>query len=157
MKVIANEALSLIANVVGEKENEIFEFDAGDSYEVEWYDAITQEDVNKACAKWKEEHPLEIMCPSFFTKNSFIEVYDYGDKYAIELTREQFEKWFSPVEECEKMHFHRIDLADAATNSERCSLVNKFIQDTNIKVEKIFEPNSNTIDIWYTKYIGSWE
>lgn len=73
--------------------------------------------------------------------------------YRLELTREQSEKLFSPIEEHSKLHFYRIGLL-LYVNKDR--IVNEFIQDTNIKIDKIFGLDSNTIDIWYTRYIGKW-
>lgn len=168
MKVIANETLTLRAftRTISSSETELTIY-KNDLYKVEWHDGITKEDTKNSLNKWIEEHPLDIGSNVFPTQKSFIYIvwiHDDHDKFAsrtmyeykLELTREQFEKLFSPFENHSKLYFHRIDLSTEISNEDRCNKINKFVQDTNIKIDKIFEPDSNTIDIWYTKYIGTW-
>lgn len=168
MKVIANDTLSLRATLTGppmlEAELEVYK---GSLYEIKWHDEISKEDVRETYEKWKSKHPSEV-CPFMLPmQKSYIDIIKIPDvtdrlscrkleEYKLELTKEQFEEWFSPIEEHSKLHFHRINLSSGMTDKDRCDKVNKFIHDANIKIDKVFEPNSNTIDIWYTKYVGNW-
>lgn len=164
MTVIANKTLTLLAIMIHISPTSAAELKIykNDLYDVEWHDEITEEDASKAYYEWQNKHPLSLCPYKFPTQKSYINISKLPDKsdglaygkmtkYKLELTREQFEKLFNPIENHSKLYFHRIDL------SNEDSVINEFIHDTNIKIDKVFEPDSKTIDIWYTKYIGDWK
>lgn len=162
MKVIAMDSLNLRT-----QDNELYHICKNDIFEVSWIEEVTESDIDKIKKEYNLLHPFEPIPYMIKVEPSYIIIEKVRDeidvracskpeRVKIDMTRDQFEEWFKPIEDYSKLHFYRIDLSIKASNAYRCDKVNKFIQDSNIRIDKIFEPDSDTIDIWYTKYIGDW-
>lgn len=74
---------------------------------------------------------------------------------SIPITQGQLKHYFTLIEDYDKLHFKRFKISLGSLGSLE-KQVNNFIQDENIKVENIFEPNVNTVDIYYKCYKGEW-